>query len=430
MIRLICSLLVLVTVGIFAAEPEVCYQYRRTTSDPWTSAAGADAQILAWCYNDAGSSYNCSSSGLNKSSQSCTFSINTSIGDDTSSPYNAVLNRHCVTIPTGTVVSTGLVTVSGLRREDPDGCPPDPCAEKSGQSAYMGMSAPLGAACLGGCSVNVTAAKSVVSCTAGGACSDKVLAQSSYTGASCTDEPAAQQGSCITGSFGRVCIKENNSNNCGIFNGDRVCVESISSGCQSYASGGMACVVEGEGATEDLPDDGEGGPAQPQMQVEKEGKVVNYYNSSTVSNSSVVVVGNEASGGNGGVGSGTGGLGDGEAIEECEGETDCYGTLPDEVTSCSGDSFVECVSGYAATAWDVVTEGVPILGLAAGLHSSFETVGSCPEVPVTIFEETHDAMAPVCSILSAHGGLFQLIMQICWSILGIRILLKPEGEGS
>lgn len=324
--------------------------------------------------------------------------------------------------------STGYWNVTAYE-VDPEECE-DSCSINEGKDAFIGMKADVGEHCVGGCVVSVTLPKSIVRCSITGACSYASLSQGTYTGASCIDESDATAGNCLSGSFGRMCIKESPSgeDNCGIFNGDRVCVDAIQSGCQSFASGGMACVVEGDGATTELPDDGDSSPAEPQMQVEKDGKVVNYYNSTTVANSSVAVVGNQASGGNGGVGSGSGELGDG--IEECDGEADCYGTLPDEVTGCSGDSLTDCVAGYAATAWGIVTEGVPILGVAAGLHSSFSTAGTCPEVPVTIFEETHDAMAPVCSILGTHGGLFQLIMQICWSILGVRILLRPEGEGS
>lgn len=427
--RLVAALMGLVCVAAGAAEP-ICYQYRRTTADPWTTAGGADAQILAWCYNEGGSSYNCSSSGLSKSSQSCTFTIAESIGADEESPFSALVERYCTTIPAGVVVSDGQVSVSGLRREDPEGCPDDPCADEAGKDAFVGIKTEPGEHCLGGCAVAVTPAKSIVRCSVTGACTYASVAQSTFTGSSCTDQEPATPGNCVSGSFGRMCIKESpdGNDNCGIFNGDRVCVDSIESGCQSYASGGMACVVEGEGATTELPDDGDSSPAQPQMQVERDGKVVNYYNSSTVSNSSVSVVGSQPTGANGtGDGGSGGGLG-GDGVEECTGEDECYGGLPDEAQECA-DDLVACIGAHASNAFDTVVDGVPVLSFAASLHSAFGTSASCPTAPVTIFEETHDAMAPICALLDAQGGLFELIMQICWGILGLRILLVPQGEG-
>lgn len=401
--------------AVAAAEPE-CYEYSITYSSGWSgSDVGTGSSPAAACA-DLVSKMDGSVSG---STPSYTYHV---VHSGTTEWDPGTLTFGCSITTTRTNNTTGegpfpygsgTGSFGGGSRTAVD-CPEDPCEEQMGQSAFIGSNAPLGDSCVGGCVVNVTAGLSTVRCTAGGACTDTWMAQSTYSGSSCEAEPDAQKGNCISGAFGRMCIKEDpaGEDNCGIFNGDRVCVDSLESGCQSFASGGMACVVEGPGATEDVPDDGAGSPADPQMQVEKDGKVVNYYNSSTVSSSTSTVIANEATGSNGGDGDGDG---DGEGEGSCTGGA-CDGELPGEFEDLDGfDTLTQSFLDRVAAA--------PVVATVSGLGDSLPA-GACPNWEFTLWGESLSLSAPICSLWDSIAALLSAVMLVAWGLLASRIVLS------
>lgn len=345
--------------GAVAAEP-ACYDYSGSFVAGWGTVYGEGSSAESACTAAATAATGISFSGY---TYTHTFAAVTFEGATT---FSCSITETFVNNSTGVPGGGGTRAFSGTKT--PTDCPEGPCEANAGQDAFIGMQAPLGDSCVGGCTVNITAGLSTVRCNASGACTDTWMAQSTYTGAECTVEPEAKQGNCVSGSFGRMCIKEDpaGEDNCGIFNGDRVCVDSIESGCQSFASGGMACVVEGPGATEDVPDDGAGGDAEPQMQVEKDGKVVNYYNSSTVSSSSSTIITGEAGGSNGGDGD-EGGDGDGST---CEGEF-CGHDFPEL-------EDIGTMEDALQNFWDGLSE-TPIIGAALGWIPATPSSTACPE---------------------------------------------------
>lgn len=293
----------------------------------------------------------------------------------------------------------------------PDSCDSTACGDKAGQEQLVGNSVALGNACLNGCQVSSGLASTSVKCTAAGSCSSSPgLRMAQYSGASCNVEtdPEAKAADCVSGSFGRVCASKSDGKNCGTFNGAKVCVESFDSGCRSLSGGGMACVVEGPGATTEVPDNGTPGePAQPDMQVSKDGKTVNYYSSGTVQNSSVNITTGDGSGGDDGSGSGD----DGEPFQLCEGVDACVGGLG-------------TVSGFQAStsAFMARVEGSPLLGAVSNIGASIPEA-DCEAPSFEAFGQTL-SLDGMCQVANSVLPLLGVCMLFAWGVLAARVLLS------
>lgn len=399
-----------------ASAQESCYSYQGSVSLAWGSVEGSGSSAESACSAAASSASGTSFSGY-------TYEIAfAEVTDEVPGAFTCRLTETWVNNSTSEPGGPGTRWFYGSKT--PEDCPDDACAINAGETELAsgdGDSAPR-TICLGGCNATING----VSVSAGG----KYSGYYKHSGTSCdTEEEATGQAdgaNCITTSSGRVCASKQDKN-CGVFNGKTMCAASVPEGSCVLFEGGAICDGESSGG----PKDSEGEPLTPDALVGSGGVGnpdgnYNYYNSSTVSSSSTTVVGS----GSGADGGGSTGDGEGEGgVDECESEAECYGELPEEVASCSED-LLECVLGHAAGAWDTVTEGVPILAFASELHSAFGTTASCPEAPVTILGESHDVMASVCSLLNANSSLLELIFQVCWGILGVRILIVPDGEGA
>jgi hypothetical protein len=187
-----------------------------------------------------------------------------------------------------------------------------------------------------GCTGNITTTPTnIIGC--GGTCAVQTF---TYDGGavSGTPPPSIQAGSNCVSSGGETECAEQSKPGCGTFNGDEVCVPALASGsCQSYASGGVACVVPSGGVTSPpapSSSSAPGTPATPTGQVQvvaADGttKTADYYAASIVSGSASPVAG--ASGGanvgNGGSGSGSGSGASSAPAGDCS-TNDCSGTVP------------------------------------------------------------------------------------------------------
>lgn len=243
------------------------------------------------------------------------------------------------------------------------------------------------------------------------------------TGSCGGDEPASSTAAnCVSGAGGQVCVSKKKQD-CGIVNGEAVCLDKVPAGnCLLLSGGGAVC--DSEAGVPPAPSDSEGMPAVPSQQVERidsdgESTTYNYYSSSVVNSSSTTVSGldNGSSGGGGGSGSGGDG-GDGEA---CEADADCFGAAPSD--EC-GDNLVSCIGDAAAGAYEEFG-ATPLFAAVAGLYAAVPNSGTCPSVPVDVFEQTTDAMASFCTVMADSGGdeLLGLFFAICWSFAGLRILV-------
>ena len=116
-----------------------------------------------------------------------------------------------------------------------------------------------------------------------------------YTGTNqeCTTEPEEMVTSqnelenCISSGGDIFCTEPDLADeNCGMLNGEYICLDSIPDGnCTFYGDGGMACSPTA--GSPPAPDDGvtSGTPANPDNTVSTDGNTVNIYNNSTVNNS-------------------------------------------------------------------------------------------------------------------------------------------------
>lgn len=388
----------------FSAEEE-CVEY--TIIPFWDTAhpyrgSNAAAVCNAWAngYNAAGSDgSNVRSGSASVSGSTCHWS-----GSDTTT---------CIEpgYPTGCGVPSPYTQDAEIY-EGPGECEEDECSGKAGQDAFVGMNAGGGSGsyCANGCAVNVPVPTLRVICGLDGACSSKSIYKSTFTGASCSSEDPVDEGSCTVGPFGRMCASSPSGKNCGTFNGDRVCVEAIPSGCQSYASGGVACVVEGPGATTAVPDSGTpDDPATPTMSVSKDGKTVNYYSSATVNSSTTVTTGGAASGSDQGVETG----GDDEAPDGCA-DGGCEGTVPE-----LGE--VQTFEGATSAFMGRVGEA-PIVASVADLGDALPA-GACPSWTIDVFDREISLSAPMCTIWDSVAGLLSAVMLVAWGLLAARIVL-------
>lgn len=210
---------------------------------------------------------------------------------------------------------------------------------------------------------------------------------------------------CVTGPKGQVCLAKFDKN-CGTFNGEKVCLAEVpDDSCIVLAGGGALCV----GAAG--PKDSEGDLMPPDVALEEVvegvGRDVSYYGPSSVSDSSVPVVGSPSSA----AGAGTGGPP--SASEVGEG----FGTGPD-----SDEWDPEGGMGAAIAA----VEGGSWFALLGSIAAGFAGSASCPEVTMSIefLSASFDLFEAACGYMSPHYVLWTTIMQIAWGLLALRIFFS------
>lgn len=281
----------------------------------------------------------------------------------------------------------------------------------------------------GGCEVATSQPTTVI--RGSGAPSGPTIYQSTYTGNTCAAGPTAGEtaAQCLSGAAGTTCAvaaANAGGKNCGTFNGDEVCVQSIPPGtCQSYASGGVACTAASGTMVPSPPgpNNGTAGTAAtPTGSVTNNTNTTNYYSSSVVNNSSSVVAtnpggsnaGNGATGATGSTGSGNGpsaGNGDcGASGVDC-GSDGSTPTLPDEPT------VLETAQSYYGA-----LGAVPIVAAVSGIGASIPA-GSCPTATYSVFgrEFTMDAQ---CALWDSIAPILELIMLAVYTLIGVRILMS------
>lgn len=333
------------------------------------------------------------------------------------------------------------------RRVNPAGCPVDPCADTVGKtlgvvsyadgpnpepppnvcatsssSPYEGGTAPAN------CGITFTG-RGVRSTDEGRPSWGGIYR---YSGQTCSGgetpmSDLAGTGNCVSNSSGQACADKSNSGgkNCGTVNGERVCLASVPPGQCSLTPGQAAVCADGAAAS---PLDAEGQPIPPDFSLSTEDSgggstTYNYYSSTTLAGSAGgggVGGGMDPDGGEGGE-EGEGGPGGNGSV--CAEGQDCYGEHPE--AACL-DDIGECAAS-ALTGLGSLVGSIPVVGFIGSLYSSIPTGGTCPEMPLEFFGESHDAMEPVCELLSGGAGsLLELVMRVLWSFAGLRIMLRSE----
>lgn len=390
-----------------AAEP-TCYEWKWFTNTGQESGWDFSSQEEAY---DAMQAY-CASShvwgGIDKWCNGNSSEILTSCSGPTitggAGTTNGTANMVCALYGSGAYNYGFSWSLSSQETE----CPDDPCEELSGQNRIISISSGDDG-CIDGCAISAPTDTLVIS--ANGWSGN--LSQATYTGVACDAEPPVTAANCVMSSFGKVCATAQEGKNCGVYNGENICLESVPSGCKSTASGGVACKVEGEGAVEEdlLPDNGgsPAAPADPDMVVSKDGQTVNYYSNSTVSNSTTTTPT-----GDGDPLDTTGEVG--EEGEDGEGSTGGDGELPAEFAEL--DSFGDLTEGFMGRVADS--------DLIASVTDLGENVpaGSCPDWSFEIFDTELSLSAPMCTIWETISGALSAIMLIAWALLAARILLS------
>lgn len=299
-------------------------------------------------------------------------------------------------------------------------CPPDPCDSKSGKVASVGLDAVddlyLNNACNNGCKVQRSGQMMTLRPKAGGGVSSTMLAAVIFTGKSCTDEVPVEEGDCISGSGGRMCIEQQQQQagkNCGTFNGEMMCVDEMpANSCKAGANGGLACVVEGQGAVapEKLPDNGtQGVPANPDAVIQNNGQTINYYGPSTVNNSHTSIVTNNTP--KAGTSSGGSGSGDGSG---CEGGID----------ACVEGATLGAVdgAGEAVQAMFAQLKEAPIYAAVANIGTGIPG-GTCPAPSFEAFGQTL-SLEGMCEIFESVATVISAVMLFAFAVMGARIVMS------
>lgn len=248
---------------------------------------------------------------------------------------------------------------------------------------------------------------------------------------------------------GEFCTSQANEHNCGFLNDEFVCLGSVPvDGCTVLGDGGRVCGEEAP--MPPVPDAGTAGvPATPDLVIEVNDSTVNYYNSTTVSNS----VRNPGTSGEnpyspgGGEGDGdSGGGGDGLMCSEEDGECDGSGEGHEEDITSGWDCWVARGEGEAdetylgklgvcfQNAWlamaETIEEESAIVALVVNTAEAWpSSAGGCPSATFEVWEMGGDLFAAPCALLEEHGPTLSILFRLMWLLIGMRILLSiPGGE--
>jgi len=416
---------VLLLVSTWAEAATSCYQWRMTinaTSTAWVSDAKAAAQAgvdlcnassanKAVCDNQL-----CTTANL-AAGATCTFSLNW-IGFSAFPTVNStnMFHLHYVS-STGAVTDRNDTVTNVANQVDPAGCP---TCGAAGQTSFLGGSGTVpGQSCVSGCLYNTPSAGTQIHCNAG-SCSSFTVYEATSTGQQCggTDAGAGAavgtQADCDAS--GTICRDTGTGGkNCGMFNGDRVCVGTVPKGtCVGYSSGGAACVSAagtGNAATPPAPNNGTPGTtATPSATVSANGQTVNYYSSTVVGGSTAApttgapVQGDPI---------GTQGTGTSPQPGECDGDA-CTGTTP---TLESLDSFQAITQGFMGR-----VEGSALLTTVTGLGAAVPS-GVCPRPTLALFGTTF-TWTTMCDLWDQISGVINAVMLAVWGLLAVRIVLS------
>lgn len=231
-------------------------------------------------------------------------------------------------------------------------------------------------------------------------------------------------------STGMICKdKGDGEKNCGIYNGDRVCVQTVDPGkCAAYASGGAACKGENNGTEEPetppAPNNGTPGtPAEPDAEITSTGgTTVYYYSPGTVAGSSTGGADTtpaNSEGGNrpiGGDNDGDSGEGTGEG-SECTG-ADCNASVPEF-------DDIGTVDEAFGQFWSDLN-GVPLVAAASGLGASLGA-GSCPDwsTSISVFGESWDVdFTSICTTWDSVAGVISAVMLVFFGFIAFRVLFS------
>lgn len=312
-----------------------------------------------------------------------------------------------------------------------------PSCGTAGQQAFIGGGSAPGLTCVGGCLYSTP--NPGLEIYASGA-PHPTIYDATSTGTNCGSSDAGQSASQGTfqdcDSSGTIC---HSGTNCGTFNGDQVCVNTVPPGsCVQYASGGVACTA-GAAAAPTAPG---GGAATPTGKVVDAGtggtQTVNYYSSSVVSASTTTVttttpVQPQAEGTQG-LGSGGGGGGtvtvagtvstrnaDAQADGDCSANaSNCNGGVPQYDWSGDCASFEACAEGFYTS-----VSGAPILAGAAAITTSWPA-GSCDigSVDFATFNKTLNYGTTACQVWDNYiSAPLSAISLAVWAVMGVIIVL-------
>ena len=297
-----------------------------------------------------------------------------------------------------------------------------------------GSSAPGGNICYNGCTyANGNSTTQVIvgnsNWIAGAAIPTGVACGGGGTG---TNGTAMSSSNCVLKGGNTTCVNDGAGQ--AIVNNDIVqpSTAPANGNCVSYASGGVACTVSTTAtpgatpptpASPPVPDNGTAGtPATPTAVVQQGSTVVNYYNSSTVNNSSAPTgakgtgAGTPA-GASAATGTGTGSSGDGPG--SCDGASPpagCTGTLPSLDRTDTVASNVEAMlTGISNTPF---IAGVSAIGTAM-------PSGSCPPgtVSLSYLHTSVNFTSTMCTIFDNNLASMQLIADVIWALIAVLIVM-------
>lgn len=334
----------------------------------------------------------------------------------------------------GPCVSSSQVAIgiSTVQVSGPQCKSKNPCQDKAGQEAFVGGGSPAGAnTCSGGC--EVATSQPAMTIHAGSPSGGGYVFDSTYTGNACqSGEANTQPGQCTATGGVTACAQSPGSTggkNCGTFNGDQVCVQSIPPGtCQSFASGGVACTASASGVSSPPdPNNGTAGtPAAPTGSVAAPvgsgGATVttNYYSSSVVSGSSAGVVSNPG-GGNVGNGGAAGSTGGGSGPSAANGDCGASGV------NCGGDGTTpqlptEPTMQQAAQTYYGALASVPVVAAVGGIAAAVPD-GECPTATFSVFGRDY-TLDVQCQLWAQIQGVLSAVMLVFWTLIGVRVLMS------
>lgn len=219
---------------------------------------------------------------------------------------------------------------------------------------------------------------------------------------------------CVTQAGQQVCAKPTTPPKT-VVEGNEVDLDSVvPDGCFQFSSGDMIC---GDSASSPpAPDNGvtPGTTATPDHTVTNStGDTVNYYNNTTVNNSSGPAEGTDPS-------SGSSGDGEGDGDGECDG-SECEGELP-------GGGELEEVAGFGELAADFLdrVENSPIISAISGMADSMPA-GSCEGAEtagLAVFGGESLTIDAHCTIWAEVASIVYAVMLAAWCLLGGIIILR------
>lgn len=330
-----------------------------------------------------------------------------------------------------------------------------------GTYAFIGGGAPPGYACVDGCQYQTPQPTTNVY-GSGGTSGPGVSYEGYSTGVACdssaasTPTQASQNqnfGQCD--STGTICAS---GPQCGEFNGDQVCVNSINPGtCVQYSSGGVACAASGassSGVTSPPGPGTSGTPSTPTAAVESSGgsgaTTVNYYGPTVVASAGTAPtvgnpinpnpIGSQATGSNttssGGGGSGTVSVSGTVTVAGTVSVTpnaangdcgaagvSCAPSTPTG-TSFTGDcaSFSACLSGFYSS-----IQSAPLVAGAAAIESAWPS-GTCDIGSVTLSTfggQSFNYGTTACNVWTSYiQGPLSAILLAVYACAGIFIVLS------